>query len=344
MSKRPHKRASRPNRTSKGPPRRPSGARLLADHLGGALEWTELLDLVGTWPGLAEEIVRDAQKQRAEGTLSPEDVDRLIEGVVEHESFLAAEKGPVIKALVARINAIERAHGLAEDEYWLRHEGPPEWRMLNRAWEAYIDATMVRILESLDEHDLAEFVADRWPVEDGYGGPPDEYILGELLPENGGGPHDAAQGSGGESDATASSLTSGEDTDAPPTRVIAAVISRADGLLVCQRPAHKRHGGLWEFPGGKVEPDESDEDSARRELAEELGVQVVSADRPELETRDPGSEFLIAFVPVHIEGEPECREHSALTWGTPETLRSLPLAPSDRRYVDVLIARRASGA
>ncbi len=155
---------------------------------------------------------------------------------------------------------------------------------------------------------------------------------------------EATKSSDDESDAGASRLTSGEDTVNVPIRVIAAVISRADELLVCQRPAHKRHGGLWEFPGGKVEPDETDEDSARRELAEELGVRVVSADAPELETRDPGSEFLIAFVPVRIEGEPKCREHSAMTWGAPETLRTLPLAPSDRRYVDALIARRASGA
>lgn len=125
-------------------------------------------------------------------------------------------------------------------------------------------------------------------------------------------------------------------------RVIAAVISRGDQLLVCQRPLHKRHGGLWEFPGGKVEPDESDEDSARRELAEELGVEVLGAGPAQLEVRDDGSPFLIAFVPVRITGEPECREHSALQWGTPEALTSLPLAPSDRRYVESLLARRAS--
>lgn len=125
-------------------------------------------------------------------------------------------------------------------------------------------------------------------------------------------------------------------------RVIAAIIARGDELLVCQRPLHKRHGGLWEFPGGKVEPDESDEDSARRELAEELGVEVVSAGPAQLEVRDAGSPFLIAFVPVRIKGEPECREHSALRWGTPEVLRSLPLAPSDRSYVDTLLAGRGA--
>ena len=128
-------------------------------------------------------------------------------------------------------------------------------------------------------------------------------------------------------------------TGVPTTRVIAAVITRGDELLVCQRPVHKRHGGLWEVPSGKVEPDESDEDSARRELAEELGVRVVSAGASVFETRDPGSEFLIAFVPVRVEGEPECREHSALQWGTAEVLASLPLAPSDRRFVELLIAK-----
>ncbi len=344
MSKRPHKRANRPNRPSNAPPGRPSGTRLLADHLDGAIAWDEILSAIEAFPGSAEEIVRAVQARRDAGMLPLIEADRLIEGVTEHEAFRVAAGGPVLKAISTRIRAIEREHELGDDEIWLRHEGPPEWRMLNRAWDAYLDATMVRILESLDEHELAEFVADRWPVEDGYGGPPDENVFDELLRGHGGGPHEAAQGPGGDSGAAQSSLTIGEDTGSVPIRVIAAVISRADELLVCQRPAHKRHGGLWEFPGGKVEPDETDEDSARRELAEELGVRVVSADAPGLETRDPGSEFLIAFVPVRIEGEPECREHSDLTWGTPETLSSLPLAPSDRRYIDALIARRASGA
>ena len=81
---------------------------------------------------------------------------------------------------------------------------------------------------------------------------------------------------------------------------------------------------------------------ARRELAEELNVQVVSAGAAELEVRDDGSSFLIAFVPVAIEGEPECREHTALQWRTPEELAALPLAPSDRQYVETVVARRAS--
>lgn len=57
-------------------------------------------------------------------------------------------------------------------------------------------------------------------------------------------------------------------------RVVASVIEHEGRLLVCKRPAHKRHGGLWEFPGGKVEPEESDFKAVERELEEELGVRV----------------------------------------------------------------------
>ena len=117
-------------------------------------------------------------------------------------------------------------------------------------------------------------------------------------------------------------------------RVIAAVISRGDELLVCQRPLTKRHGGLWEFPGGKCEPGETDADAARRELREELGVDVIEVGREELAIADPGSEFLIAFLPIRITGDPVCHEHIALRWGTTEELAHLPLAPSDRRFVE----------
>jgi 8-oxo-dGTP diphosphatase len=117
-------------------------------------------------------------------------------------------------------------------------------------------------------------------------------------------------------------------------RVVAAVISDGDRLLVCQRPLHKRHGGLWEFPGGKCEQDESDAAAAQRELSEELGVDVTCVEPAEFTIMDPDSVFEIAFVPVAIEGTPTCHEHIALCWGTPDELSLLPLAPSDRRFVE----------
>jgi mutator protein MutT len=119
-------------------------------------------------------------------------------------------------------------------------------------------------------------------------------------------------------------------------RVVAAVVARDGRLLVCQRPAHKRHGGLWEFPGGKCEPGESDADAVARELREELGVVVVAVGAERFAVRDAGSPFLVAFVPVEIAGEPVCHEHTALRWGTPDELAQLALAPSDRRFVEAL--------
>ena len=119
----------------------------------------------------------------------------------------------------------------------------------------------------------------------------------------------------------------------PPTRVVAGVIERDRRVLVAQRPLKKRHGGMWEFPGGKVEGTETDLDALHRELAEELGLQVTSVSAPIAEYRDPGSDYLIVFVPVVVHGEPECREHTAIRWAAWVDLSEMPLAPTDREFV-----------
>jgi mutator protein MutT len=116
-------------------------------------------------------------------------------------------------------------------------------------------------------------------------------------------------------------------------RVVAAVLRRGDELLVCQRPLSKRHAGLWEFPGGKCEAGESDTEALRRELREELGMELQDADAPLYESRDENSPFVIAFVPVTAVGEPQCFEHAAIQWGTIAELQHLPLAPTDLRFV-----------
>ena len=119
--------------------------------------------------------------------------------------------------------------------------------------------------------------------------------------------------------------------------VLAAVISRGDAYLVCRRPTHKRHGGLWEFPGGKLEPGEDWLEAARRELAEELGLAVESVDEPVFAVHDAGSVFVISFVPVIAVGEPQPLEHADVRWARLDELTRLDFAPSDRQFVDWLL-------
>jgi 8-oxo-dGTP diphosphatase len=116
-------------------------------------------------------------------------------------------------------------------------------------------------------------------------------------------------------------------------RVMAAVISREDRVLVCRRPLHKKHGGLWEFPGGKCEHGESDADAITRELQEELAVSVIAVGPAWGVIEDQLSGFVIVFAPVCIEGEPECLEHVEIRWVGLDELGKMTLAPSDRAFV-----------
>lgn len=116
-------------------------------------------------------------------------------------------------------------------------------------------------------------------------------------------------------------------------RVVAAVLEDAEGrVLLAQRPAGKQHAGLWEFPGGKIEPGESGFEALRRELHEELGIDVASAARF-MAVRRPrpfGELVLEAWRVSSWSGEPVAHEHSALTWRRPDDLSSLALCDADQ--------------
>ena len=116
-------------------------------------------------------------------------------------------------------------------------------------------------------------------------------------------------------------------------RVVAAVLRRGDALLVGRRPESKRHGGMWEFPGGKIDPGETPTDTARRELAEELELKVTHVGDLLHAVRDGSSSFVIEFYPVESEGEPVPHEHSEIAWLPPEELSSRSLAPADDAFV-----------
>lgn len=123
-----------------------------------------------------------------------------------------------------------------------------------------------------------------------------------------------------------------------PIAVVAAVVKR-DGLyLLGRRPRSKRHGGLWEFPGGKVHAGESHVQAARRELSEELELRVVSLGARLLSVRDEGSPFVIDFCEAVVEGSPVAHEHEAVGWFTLDALKDMPLAPADARFVASLAA------
>jgi 8-oxo-dGTP diphosphatase len=119
--------------------------------------------------------------------------------------------------------------------------------------------------------------------------------------------------------------------------VVAAVVRRGARVLVALRPAEKRHGGMWEYPGGKVGAGESHAEALARELREELGVELVSVGSLRASYRDPGSPFEIHFWDAEVAGIPEAREHAELRWVTRAEGLVLPLAPSDRRFTEEVL-------
>jgi 8-oxo-dGTP diphosphatase len=115
--------------------------------------------------------------------------------------------------------------------------------------------------------------------------------------------------------------------------VVAAVVRDGDRYLVCRRPAHKRHGGLWEFPGGKVEAGETRADAVRRELEEELALEVLSVGATQFVATDPGTPYQVEFIEAVTAGVPTPLEHSEVAWCALRGLSGLPLAPTDARFV-----------
>ena len=121
--------------------------------------------------------------------------------------------------------------------------------------------------------------------------------------------------------------------------VVAAIIRREHRVLLGRRPDHKRHGGLWEFPGGKIDEGETEVDAVTRELREEFGVETMSVGRVVYECRDPDSPFLVQFLDVGIRGKPQPTEHTEIGWFEPDSMPTLGLAPCDARFVSEYFPR-----
>ena len=119
----------------------------------------------------------------------------------------------------------------------------------------------------------------------------------------------------------------------PPVPVVCAIIVRDDRIMLAQRPPDKKLGGLWEFPGGKVEAGESAEAALHRELQEELGctVSITQTLAPFVHAYAWGRIELIPFVCelTADSPEPHPHEHTALVWVERAQLHSYELAPAD---------------
>ena len=120
--------------------------------------------------------------------------------------------------------------------------------------------------------------------------------------------------------------------------VAACALVDADGrVLLAQRPPGKPMAGLWEFPGGKVEPGERPEICLIRELGEELGIRVKEACLAPLSFASHAYDDFHLLMPLWVcrrwEGAVAAREGQALRWVRPERLREFPMPPADEPLV-----------
>jgi 8-oxo-dGTP diphosphatase len=122
--------------------------------------------------------------------------------------------------------------------------------------------------------------------------------------------------------------------------IVAAVIVINGRVLACERSAPPEVAGRWEFPGGKVEPGETEAQALARECAEELGVRVEVGARvgPDVPLAH-GRAVLRVFAATLLEGDvPRALEHAAMRWLAADELDSVPWLPADKPIVAELPA------
>ena len=124
--------------------------------------------------------------------------------------------------------------------------------------------------------------------------------------------------------------------------VAACALVDADGrVLLAQRPEGKQLAGLWEFPGGKVEPGETPEETLIRELDEELGIQTKIPCLAPLTFASHTYDDFHLLMPLYIcrrfEGTAHGREGQAIKWVRPKALRDYPMPPADEPLIPFLM-------
>jgi 8-oxo-dGTP diphosphatase len=123
--------------------------------------------------------------------------------------------------------------------------------------------------------------------------------------------------------------------------VAACALIDTDGrILLAQRPSDKPLARLWEFPGGKVEPGETPEETLVRELKEELGITTRIPCLAPLTFASHAYDTFHLLMPLYVcrryEGVAEGREGQALKWVRPQSLRDYPMPPADEPLIPFL--------
>ena len=124
----------------------------------------------------------------------------------------------------------------------------------------------------------------------------------------------------------------------PTVLVVAVALIDTDGrVLIAQRPEGKQLAGLWEFPGGKVEPGERPEAALIRELREELGIEAKESCLAPFVFASHAYDSFHLLMPLYLcrrwEGTVVAREHAALKWVRPNQLSDWPMPPADAPLV-----------
>ena len=135
--------------------------------------------------------------------------------------------------------------------------------------------------------------------------------------------------------------TKAEGSGGLAIKVTAAVIERGGKVLIARRKKSDRFEGRWEFPGGKIEAGESPEECLRRELREEMGVEVETEEflcSVSFKTSGLSIE-LMAFRTGLLAGDVQCRDHDEVRWVEPERLGDFDLAEPDRLVVATVFPR-----
>ncbi len=132
------------------------------------------------------------------------------------------------------------------------------------------------------------------------------------------------------------------ETNRPILLVAACALVDADGrVLIAERPQGKSLAGLWEFPGGKVEPGETPEETLIRELEEEIGIRTKVACLAPLTFASFTYETFHLLMPLYVcrryEGIPVPREGQRIKWVRPQALRDYPMPPADEPLIPLLI-------